>query len=510
LKKLSMADNGFLQVERPATPMHVGGVTVHQLPKGVDRIVFFQELLGSLRKWFSHTAPFNQRLQFAPLNVGVPSLVADPELDMQYHMRHTALPAPGTLDQLTTLISQLHSTHLDRSRPMWEFRLIEGVSGDRFALYFKIHHSCMDGMGAMDLMKSMMSDDPSIRTLSIPVARKKASRPKASMASRLENLTAMLRTQVQTGPELGTAFKDIALKLIGKDEAGAPVWYTAPQSPINLPLTGQRSFTVRPFALQDFKAIGKAKGATINDVMLACCGGALRRYFLSNNNLPNNPLIACVPVSIRPKEGGGDGNAITSLLCTLGTHIADPLERLRQVQQSSKAGKSQLNKMSKSTIEAYTMMLGMPFIAGQVMNMSRVVPLPFNMVISNVPASDKRLYLCGAEMESLFAVNLLFESQALNITVTSYVDTLDFSFLACRSVVPDLEVVADYMGDALAELCDALNIKRTKVVKAPVKAKVAAKTKASVKPVLKVAAKSTAKPAAKPTAKTKVKVAAAA
>jgi len=496
MKKLSMADNGFLQVERPSTPMHVGGVTVHKLPAGVDRAVFFQQMLANLRDWLAQTAPFNQRLKFAPLNVGVPSLVEEHHLDMDYHMRHTALPAPGTLDQLTELIGQLHSPLLDRNRPMWEFRLIEGVQGDRFALYFKIHHSCMDGMGAMNLMKSMMSDNPSVRTISLPSARKRTPRPSATLASRFESATEMLRSQAQTGPELGLAFKDIAMQLLGREKSDLPVWYTAPSSPINTPLTGQRRFTVRPYPLEDFKAIGKARSATINDVVLACCGGALRKYFSANNNLPERSLIACIPVSIRPKEGGGDGNAITSLLCTMGTHIADPLERLKQVHQSSKAGKAQLNQMSKSTIEAYTMMMGMPFIAGQMLNLSKIVPLPFNMVISNVPASDKCLYLCGAEMEALFAVNLLFESQALNITVTSYVDTLDFSFLACHSVVPDLDTVADYLTESLAELRAASGVKRAKTqpltaakVKVPTPAKVKVPTPAKVKVAAKVPAK---------------------
>lgn len=459
MKKLSMADNGFLQVERPATPMHVGGVTTHKLPHGVNRREFFLEILENLGNWLSRRSPFNERLKFPLFNVGVPSLVPAENLDLEYHIRHMALPHPGTMEQLWTLIAQLHSSPLDRGRPMWECRLIEGLEGDRFAIYFKVHHSCIDGMGAMALMKSMMTDDPSNLTMTLPSARKKAHRLPATLTSRVEGLAALLGNQSKIAPELGHAFKDIAQGLLEKDASGVPVWYTAPDSPINSALTAQRRFTVRSLALHDFKAIGKARGATINEVVLACCGGALRRYFLQRNDVPAKPLIACIPVSIRPKDGSGDGNAITSLLCSLGTHLQDPLERLAQVHSSSKSGKEQLNQMSKSSIEAYTMLLGLPFIAGQVLNLGKVVPLPFNMVISNVPASEKTLYLQGAEMEGLFAVNLLFEKQALNITVTSYVDTLDFSFLACRTVIPDLDTIADYLVESLDELSMAVGLK---------------------------------------------------
>jgi len=461
MKKLSMADNGFLQVERPSTPMHVGGVTIHKIPSGINRQAFFSNLLDNLCKVFVSTAPFNQRMKFTPLKVGVPSLVLEPNLDLEYHMRHSALPEPGAMAQLTTLIGQLHSKLLDRDHPLWEFHLIEGLEGNRFALYFKMHHACIDGVGAMNLMKAMMSDTPDQTTLNIPQARKRSLRPKAAtnLAARIEKLTHAFQVQAQTAPELGNVFRDIGKKLMHPDANIVPLWYSAPPSMLNAPVTGQRRFAVRSFALDEFKAISKAKGVTINDVVLTSSAGALRRFLLEQHCLPERSLTCCIPVSIRPKDGNSDGNAISSLICSLGTHLDDPIERLMHVHRSTKEGKAQLNQMSQKTLEAYTMMMGAPFIVGQMLNVSQAIPSPFNILISNVPASDKKLYLCGTEMEALYAVNLIFEKQALNITCTSYVDTMDFSFIACRRAFPDLERMSVYLAESLDELAVAAGVK---------------------------------------------------
>lgn len=479
MKKLSLADNGFLQVERQSTPMHVGGVTIHKIPNGVDRQAFFSHLLENLCKVFVSTAPFNLRMKFPPLKVGVPSLVLEPNLDLEYHMRHCALPAPGTMVQLTTLIGQLHSVLLDRNHPLWEFHLIEGLEGNRFALYFKMHHSCIDGVGAMNLMKSMMTESADQKEISIPPERKRTPRPKGdtSLAARFEKLTESLRLQAQTAPELGNVFKEMSKQLQHPEASTVPLWYSAPPSVLNNPVTGQRRFAVKTFALDDFKAISKAQSVTINDVVLASCAGALRRVLQEQHALPDRSLTCCIPVSIRPKEGNSDGNAISSLISSLGTHIANPLERLAHVHRSTKEAKAQLNQMSKPTIEAYTMLMGAPFIFGQMLNVSHAIPSPFNILISNVPASDKKLFLCGTEMEALYAVNLIFEKQALNITCTSYVDTLDFSFIACRKAFPDLEKVADYLAASVEEMAAAAGIKPSKKA-SPVK-KTAAKKRAS-------------------------------
>jgi WS/DGAT/MGAT family acyltransferase len=480
MKKLSMADNGFLQVERAATPMHVGGVTIHKLPKGVDKHAFFASLMAELEKVFVSTAPFNQKLQFPPLKVGVPSLVNEPNIDMDYHTRHCALPAPGSMAQLTALVGQLHSVLLDRDHPLWSFRLIEGLEGNRFALYFKMHHSTIDGIGAMNLMKALMSDSPQQTSLNIPQARKRTPRPAPSLGARIEKL----RNQLQIGPELGGVFLDIGKQIKTPATNIVPLWYSAPPSMLNVPVQGQRRFAVKTFALEDFKAIAKARSATINDVVLATCAGALRYFLKEHNSLPERSLTCCIPVSIRSKEGASEGNAISSLIASLGTNIQDPLERLAHVHRSTKEGKAQLNKMSKPTLEAYTMMMGTPFIAGQMLNMSQAIPSPFNILISNVPASDKRLYLCGSEMEALYAVNLIFEKQALNITCTSYVDTLDFSFIACRKAFPDLEKMAGYLAASVEEMAQAAGVKLTapKVERkkaAPRKAKAPAKAAAN-------------------------------
>lgn len=472
MKKLSLADNGFLQAEKATTPTHVGGLTIHKVPDGVALQTYFEDLLGNLRNWFAATAPFNQRLQTAFLNAGVPSLVPEPHLDLDYHMRRMALPQPGSLAQLCELVAEMHAKLLHRDHPLWEFRLIEGVEGNRFALYFKVHHSIMDGIAAMNAMKSLMSTDPQADTIApLRSSRRQASATSSrGLTARLAQVAHFLQTRAKAMPELAKAFKDVGLQLWHADPADpsvVPVWYTAPVFPINTPISNQRSIILRSFALKDFKAISKAHGVTINDVVLACCSGALRSYFLLHNNLPEKSLISCLPVSLRAKSGSSQGNAITSLLCNMGTHLEDPLTRLQHIHTSTANGKEQLRHMSKPAIETFTLMIGAPFFLGQMLKINKVLPTAFNMVISNLQASDKKLYLCGAEMESLYPINLLFERQALNFTVSSYVDSLDFTLLACRQTIPDLERIAEFLSQSLEELAKASGLKRPRGKRQP-------------------------------------------
>ena len=390
------------------------------------------------------------------LKIGAPGLVPDDNIDLEYHTRHYALPAPGTMQQLTTLVSRFHSTLLDRNRPLWELSIIEGLENNRFAIYFKVHHSVMDGVGAMRLLKEFFTTSPDTQTLNSLKNWKKKVHPiqkdKEGLFNKWLSLASSVPVQLKNLRDLGGMFLNIGAQLT-MPEPLAPPWYTAPASPLNVKIEGQRLCTVTSFNVKDFKKIGKAHNATINDVILTVCSGGLRKYFLKHHSLPKKPMTVCVPVAIAPTNGEEEqGNAISSIICDLGIQIEDPIKRLEHIHNSATESKSQLNAMSKDAIDIYNMVVAGPFITAQMLNVADKIPIPFNILISNVPASAEKLYLAGSETEALYGINLIFEMQALNITVTSYQDSLDFSFIACRKTLPELDEIITYLKETYSEL----------------------------------------------------------
>ena len=457
MKKMNAADNGFLMVERPQTPMHVAGLTIMKFPQKTDPSKFVTELLQDFGIALAGIYPLNHKLKMPFLNIGLPSLIPDDSIDLEYHTRHYALPAPGTMQQLTELTSRFHSTLLDRNRPLWELYIIEGLENDRFAIYFKVHHSIMDGIGAMNLMKEFFTTSEDDQTLnSLRNWKKKVhsiSKNDESLFDKWLSIASKVPIQLKNLRDLGGIFLSIGAQLT-MHEPIAPPWYTAPNSPLNVKIDGQRLCAVTSFSVKDFKQIGKAHQATINDVILAVCAGGLRKFFQKYHSVPKKPMTVCVPVAISTNKNSNEeqGNAISSVICDLGVQIENPVKRLEHIHNSTTESKSQLTKMSKEAIDIYNMVMVAPFITAQLLNVANKIPIPFNILISNVPASDKKLYLAGAEMEALYGVNLIFEMQALNITVTSYLDSLDFSFIACRKTLPELSEIVTCLNDAYDEL----------------------------------------------------------
>jgi len=473
MKRLTMMDNGFLQSETRESPMHVAGLQIFHLPKGVDRAEFFEEIAETMGKMSSTTAPFNQRLHYPPLKLGLPSWVPDEDFDVDYHLRLSALPTPGSNDQLMTLIARLHGSLLDQTRPLWECHVIEGLEGDQFAVYFKIHHACMDGMGGMDVMKAVLSKSPKAHTakpIGQPIPKKKSPpKPKLSLIEKLKKGGTMLWGALITIPKFFLAIFKLRAERNLPEMPVVPNWYTAPDSALNVRITAQRRFATNSFPISEIKEISKKMGVTINDVALAMCSGAIRLYLQKFHQLPTKSLNVSVPVSIR-LEGSGEGNAITTLICPLGTHLDNPLERLQLINQSTKQGKQNLQTFTKEAIITKTILEAMPAFAGWMLKQAHRVPLPFNVVISNVPASREPLYLNGAEMDDFYAVSLIYDMQALNITLTSYVDTLDFGLISCRRAIPELNSLASYLDDAFQELKAAANVGKSAKKKQKVKA----------------------------------------
>lgn len=455
--RLGSMDKLFLQLETPTTPMHVGGLLVFRAPEGASPS-FVLDHFSRYSDARACAPPFNWVLQPGRN----PSWRGAPSVDLDAHVRRRMLSASGSDEYLMETISQLHSAPIDRSRPMWECYPIDGLEGGRFGVYYKIHHACIDGVSAIKRMQRSLSDSPEDDTPPL-WANAEAAAPErtGSRRSRREKLSAALtnlRQRAGALPEIGGTLAAMVGDARRDRSMLASLPYSSPPTVLNKMVCARRNFAFQRLPLEGVREVGKATGATVNEVALAICASALRELLLRSRQLPERPLIAMVPVSLRELTDGRAGNAVTSILCNLGTHIADPLERLETIVASSHHGKQLIRKMSSDAAVAYNLLVMFPAIAMQLLGAARVAPLPFNVVVSNVPGPRAQLYERGAALEAIYPVSLLFERQAINVTLISYLDTLDFGLLSCAEAVPDLHGFARDIAAAFEQLRVATKI----------------------------------------------------
>lgn len=450
MKALGPVDQLFLLIERRQQPMHVAGLQLFSIPEdaGDD---YMQQVAEHMRSHTRFQAPFNQRVV---TRLGRPYWDEDPHLDLEHHLRHEALPRPGRIRELLALVSAEHSNPLHRERPLWEVHLIEGLSERRFAIYSKVHHAMMDGISAMRLGTRALSTDPNKRDMP-PVwaiePRQRAPRPDddtLDAAGAASRLLQGVQKQLSTVP---TVLREV-IKLSQKEKRDPDYVsiFQAPQCMLSEHITGSRRFAAQSYSLSRLKAISKLYGATLNDTVLAVCGGALRSYLLSHNALPDQPLIAMVPVSLRQDESAG-GNQIAMVLANLGTHVADAAERMRLVRASVQEAKTRTAQMTPEERLNFTALLLSPTFL-QVMTGLAPKLQAFNVVISNVPGPREPLYWNGARLLGMYPVSLVFDRMALNITLTSYCDSLEFGLVACRRTLPSMQRLLDYIERAIVDL----------------------------------------------------------
>jgi WS/DGAT/MGAT family acyltransferase len=454
MRRLNMLDASWLLVESPETAMQVAGLQIFRLPKNAPSD-FMQKFVAYLRSFPVSTPPFNYRLARGALAKLAPAWETVRDVDIDYHLRHSALPAPGGERELGVLISRLHSIPLDKTRPLWECHVIEGLEDNRFALYIKAHHSLLDGMAAVRIIQSTLSEDPSFEEVPPPWSRPVPKVPRAERmpVSPLEQL----REQFGGLPSAIRALRIMRAARKKKGGEGLIAPYTAPPSVLNTRVTAQRRVATQSHDLARYKKLAQLGECTLNDIVLAICGGALRRYLSEMNALPEKPLIANLPVSVRPKDDAeGGGNAISTMLATLATDEPDIRARLETIKASTVSGKEHLQGMPRAAITHYTTLIMLPFMVGQLTGRINTKKPMFNTVVSNVPGPKNKLYFNGAEMEAVYPVSLIFDGQALNITVLSYADRIDWSFTACRSSLPHVQRLAVYTGEAVDELEGAL------------------------------------------------------
>ena len=456
-KPLNLLDLSFVLMETRQTPMHVAGLQTFQPPPGAPRD-FPKQVYEYLRSFPVTAAPFNYRLR--PLGGGVrlfPSFEAVEKVDLDYHLRHSALPYPGGERELGILVSRLHSNPMDLDRPLWEIHLIEGLHGGRFAMYGKLHHSLADGVAGVGLLN--FSEDPKTsRTPPIWAADRprKPRQPTDGVGGTLGavgTLGATVINQAREIPNLMQGLVSSAKAAVGlKPDPSFASLAEAPRTIFNVDVTPQRRVATQATTLARMKAIGVAAGGSVNDVLLAACSGAMRRFLDEVDELPRKSLIASIPVALPRDTSQAGGNAISFANVMLGTDIEDVRERFDVIRRSSAAGREHLKQMSTSSLMAYTVLVSSPQMLTRVPGIGSRVPPIYNVIISNVPGPRAKLYFLGAEMEAYYPISALAHGQALNITVMSYAGGLYFGFTGCADRVPHLQRLAVYTGEALDEL----------------------------------------------------------
>jgi diacylglycerol O-acyltransferase len=502
---LSPVDAAFLRMESSRTPMHVGGLLTFRLPDDAPPD-YLHRLIEHMRSEPFMPPPFTSRLARGTFHSMAPAW-EETETDIDYHVRHSALPYPGGERELGVLVARLHSHPMDLSRPLWEVHLIEGLENNRFALYLKAHHCAVDGMAAMRIVRGWLTEDPADRLGMV--------RPRAKSSGKTELLPvakparislASLRQPVEVAGNQVRSLKELAntlLKMSAKgQEGGVRAALSTPRSQFNRPITAQRRLGTQILELDRIKAITAATGTTVNDVSLAICGGAIRRYLLEMGALPKRSLLASVPIGL-PRSDGKPGNAVAGFVCPMGTDRPDPVSRLESITRVTSQAKDQLRGMSPTALEQFTMLGLSPLILGQMAGVLAKMPPFFNVVVSNVVASKEPLYLFGAELEAMFPMSILFDGYALNITLVGYVDRVAVGFTGCRNAIPSLQKLAVYTGESLVEMEKAFGLakpsRKATVAKAAPRA---VKKKSAPKAVAKkTAAKKKTAPAKKAAAK---------
>jgi WS/DGAT/MGAT family acyltransferase len=447
-------DAAFLYMEAPETPMHAVALQHFELPEGY-RGSFFDDFKKHLLERM-HLVPFlHERLERTPLGLDHPVWIEDDDFDVDRHLRHVALPAPGGVDELVRLAESLYPPLLDRSHPLWDYTLIEGLKSGHVVLYTKGHHACLDGMAHRAMLESFFS--PSAER-SEPPPRPAVGRPEPE-----PGLLQLLRDA--SGHMLGQpgrtlrALPDVAraaLKLSRRAlDGGLP--RVAPRTRFDVQVSDRRRFAMTSLSLQRVKRLARARGVKINDVVMALCSGALRRYLAEKGELPEVPLAAFAPVSLRASDDTELNNQVFGMVCSLATDLEDPLERLRAVHEAAIEAKVLVDDL-KDAIPGDYAMPGAPALIPRVFGLMSALQLParlpqfYNLNISNVPGLPHPVYVSGAKLVAQYPMSIVQHGCALNITVMGIADSLDFGLIGCARALPDIDRLCAYLVESYDEL----------------------------------------------------------
>ncbi len=448
---MSIADAIFFVPERREQPMHVGSLQVYQLPEdaGPDWVA---NLYASWLECTDVRTLFRRRPVRTLRTLGAWAWAVDDDIDLEHHVRLSALPRPGRVRELLALVSRLHGTPIDRQRPLWELHLIDGLEGGRFAVYTKVHHALLDGVTGVRLLADAMAGNPSE-----DVAPFWATRPGGNRSANAASAS-VPGTLLQAGidlAELGPALARRVLEAaLGADQHAVP-----PRTILNVAITGSRRYAAQGWPLDQVRAVARAGGGTVNDVVLAMCAAALRRYLSDLDALPDAPLVAMTPVSLRlrRREGADEGgNAVGAILCNLATDLADPAQRLAVIHSSMATGKASLAGLTPLQITALSAVQMAPLATSIFRPLVGLLPPPFNLIISNVPGPRHPRYLNGARLAGLYPLSVPIDGQALNVTVISYDGSLEFGLTGDRRALPHLQRLLGHLDTGLKDLALAV------------------------------------------------------
>ena len=487
MKQLTGLDATFLYVETDKQFGHVSGLSILKRPEG-DGYAPYDAWKASIAERLHLLEPLRRRLVEVPMGIDHPFWIEDPDFDLDYHVRHTAIPPPGGPEQLSGLVARIIGRPLDRRHPLWETYVIEGLPDGRFAILTKVHHATVDGASGAELLTMMLDDSPEGAVIPPPTEewRPEAAPSAADVMARAGLSLArkpgrFLLLGARTARELGEATRNPALAMAARQVRASlrgPVGallnigrereqgLDKPPAMANLGRAAhavQRDdhrappFAFRSQSLNDVKAVKNAIGATINDVVMAMCAGGLRTYLENHDALPDESLVAMVPVSIRTgMEEEKWTNRVSGLLAALPTDEPDPLERIRIAHESMRGAKELFNAVPAETLTDFTQ-FSPPAVFAQATRLATRLRLgerlnpAANVTVSNVPGPRNSLYMAGAELLHYYPVSTILDGQGLNITVQSYRDSLDWGLVSCRELVPDLD-------DLLANICDELAV----------------------------------------------------
>jgi WS/DGAT/MGAT family acyltransferase len=456
MQRLTGLDAGFLSMETPTAPMHVAGLAVYD-PSAVEG-AFDLDHLRQVYEGRLHLAPpFRRRLREVPFGLHHPLWIEDPDFDLDWHLRRVAVPAPGGPRELAELAAHLNAIPLDRSRPLWEMWLIDGVAGGHVAVLTKVHHAAMDGASGNEITVATLDLAPEGSEVPPPEEEwEPDSIP--SDAEMLAHATASLLVSPVHMVQASRRTLDAALgrrRLPRTSSPPAP--FAAPRTSINGPVTRQRVFAATSLSLPAVKAIKAHHDVKVNDVVLAVCAGALRSWFDERGEALSGPLVAMVPVSVRTEdEKGTMGNRVSSMLVSLATEISDPAVRLQVIGDATRAAKERhaigADALTDWAEFAAPALLGRAARLYSRMHLANLHRPVFNVTISNVPGPPFPLYSAGARMVANYPIGPIYDGSGLNMTVMSYREQLDFGLQGCPDLVGDLWILAGHLEGALAEL----------------------------------------------------------
>ena len=462
MDRLSGLDASFLYLETPEQLLHVCGLIVldpSTMPEGYS----FASMKAEIDRRVRDVTAFTRKLRKVPLKLDHPIWVKDQHFDIDRHVHRLALPSPGGYDELVELAGHLAGQPLDRSRPLWEMWIIEGYRDGKIAVFSKMHHATVDGVSGSNLISHLCSLEADAPPLSIG--------GKGEFGRDPRELELLGRAVVSNLSKPITAVKLLApstkliTKTVGRARQGTAMAapFSAPRTSFNGTITGHRSIAFADMSLEDIKAIKKATGTTVNDVVLAVSGGALRSYLDARGELPSNSLLATVPVSVREESKRSEGaNKVSALFAKLGTDVEDPLERLEEMAEANRHAKEHHSAISADSLQdwaefAAPRTFGLAVRAYAGLRLAEKHPVVHNLVISNVPGPPLPLFFSGARIEALYPLGPVFHGAGLNITVMSNYGNVHVGIIACRESMPEVDDLVQRFPEELAKLRAAVD-----------------------------------------------------